>query len=570
MNNNSKLLNIFADNIVNDVVDDPVAWVKENVISLESARSTHVDLNLSPFLLPIFNEVVKEKSVKQINLLAPVGSGKSTLFVALINYWLVNDPANILLALNNQAELNNFIESRLYPTFEKNEKLQALMPKKHTAQRKTEIIFPHCNFWGVPLVKSRLQSKSCRFVIADEVWLAQENGVLSEIKRRTHDRYNSLVLFCAQGGFGGSEWHKEYDSGEIFNYSWKCPHCGGYNNYDWRDVKYQHEENIDWERFSESVHMECPLCNHIIDDTITNRRHLADNRKYVSQGNNGLPGVKSYNFNALAQYWIPWGELAIEWVKANEAKKQGDKKLLEQFLQKRLAQNLINEFEKESFIKLHLVADTFEDLNNKEYFNKILAVDVQKDHYWHVIYGFDKDKNMYLLNEGKLNYFEEIKDVIRKFDIKPECVCFDTGYDSTRIKKLCGENKFFGLNGTNASDYPRKIKGIEYKFVYSELEKNNFEGIVSNNLKYSSQESKNLIHQKVIQNKLIIPLDVSQTFIKHFAAESLQEVIDKKTGRKTKKWQQTSSHAQNHMFDCTCQANILFMALNQKLFFKSK
>lgn len=44
-------LNLFADNVSAGMDVEPIAWIRENVIDQQSARSTHIDFTLSPFLL---------------------------------------------------------------------------------------------------------------------------------------------------------------------------------------------------------------------------------------------------------------------------------------------------------------------------------------------------------------------------------------------------------------------------------------------------------------------------------------------------------------------------------------
>ena len=64
--------------------------------------------------------------------------------------------------------------------------------------------------------------------------------------------------------------------------------------------------------------MVCPRCSHEIEDTVNNRRRLASGGKYVFSGNtSALPEIVSYNFNALACYWVSWADLAVEWILAN-------------------------------------------------------------------------------------------------------------------------------------------------------------------------------------------------------------------------------------------------------------
>ena len=109
-------LNLFADNVSAGMDVEPIEWIRENVVDQQSARSTHIDFTLSPFLLEPIDKFLNDGTVRHINLMAPTGSGKSTLFVGLLNYLIANDAGNTLVAFQNEQETSDFAETRLLKT----------------------------------------------------------------------------------------------------------------------------------------------------------------------------------------------------------------------------------------------------------------------------------------------------------------------------------------------------------------------------------------------------------------------------------------------------------------------
>ena len=67
-------LNLFADNVSAGMDVEPIAWIRENVVDQQSARSTHIDFTLSPFLLEPIDKFLNDGTVRHINLMAPTGS----------------------------------------------------------------------------------------------------------------------------------------------------------------------------------------------------------------------------------------------------------------------------------------------------------------------------------------------------------------------------------------------------------------------------------------------------------------------------------------------------------------
>ena len=550
-------LELFADNVSSGMDVEPVDWIRKNVVDQQSARSSHIDFALSPFLLDPIDKFLNDGTVKHINLMAPTGSGKSTLFVGLLNYIIANDAGNTLVAFQNEQETSSFAETRLFPTFRDNKALKDLLPKKRHAARKTEILFPHMNLWMVSATKGQLQSKSCRYLIGDEMW-AWEKGMIREFLARHHDRFNRKILMVSQGGDKGTDWVDEYDKGRIHHYHWQCPGCGEWNAYDWRDVVYSKEKNVDWERFKKSVKMVCPFCAHEIDDTVNNRRRLASGGKYVFSGNtSALPENISYNFNALACYWVSWADLAVEWILANKKKRQGDMEPLKKFIQKRLAQNIVDLGEKDDVLNIPLTAESMEGYTVENEKMRFLTVDVQKGHFWHTVYAVDDSGKFHLLSAGRLETLDDVEKKQAEFSIPDHCVALDSGYDTDAVRKICGLHKWFSMNGTIKDEYIHKIKGRGIKMMHAPLEWHIVEGVKCAHFNFSSQRAKDVLAAMIKSGKMKVPYDVPKEYIKQMQAESKQEFIDKRTGRVSLKW--FASGNNSHMLDCSCMAVMLGM-----------
>ena len=382
--------------------------------------------------------------------------------------------------------------------------------------------------------------------------------MVREFLARHHDRFNRKILMVSQGGDKGTDWVDEYGKGRIHHYHWQCPGCQGWNAYDWRDVIYSKEENIDWERFKESVKMVCPRCLHEIEDTVHNRRHLAGGGKYVFSGNtSALPEIVSYNFNALACYWVSWADLAVEWILANKKKRNGDIEPLKKFIQKRLAQNIVDLGEKDDVLKIPLTAESMAGYAVENERARFLTVDVQKGHFWHTVYGVDAGGAFHLLSEGRLETLEDIERKQAEFNVPDHCVALDCAFDTDAVRKICGLHHWFSMNGTVKEEYVHKIRGRGVKLIYAPLERHMVEGIQCLHFNFSSQRAKDVLAARIKSGHFKVPHDVSAEYIKQMQAESKQESIDKRTGRVSLKW--LASGNNSHMWDCSCMAVIFAM-----------
>lgn len=560
LNKAEGFLELFARNVTGRDALAPVDWIRKNVIDKQSARSSHIDFRLSPFLLEPLARFLNDGSVRHINLMAPTGSGKSTLFVGLLNYLIANDAGNTLVVFQNEQEAADFAETRLFPTFRDNKALKDLLPKKRHAARKTEILFPHMNLWMASATKGQLQSKSCRYLIGDEVW-AWDRGMIREFLARHHDRFNRKILLVSQGGDAGTDWVDEYKKGRIYHFNWQCPQCAGWNAYDWRDVQYSKNKELDWDTFKKSVHMICPRCGHAIADTVSNRRKLATGGRYIFSGNTqALPDNISFNFNVLACYWISWAEIATEWILVNKKKHSGDVEPLRQFLQKRLAQNVYDLADKNEVLKIPLVPVSIAGYTVTDEKMRFLTVDVQKGHYWHTIYAIDSEGNFHLLSEGLLSDIQQLESVQKRFNVPDFCVALDSGFNTTEVRKVCGLHHWFTMNGSTKDEYIHNIGGKAVKLVYGLPEWYIVEGIQCCHFNFSSQRSKDVLAGLIKGGRFKIPQNVSSSYLSQMQAESKQEVIDKRTGRVTLRWMESGNNA--HMWDCSCMA-VVFALINR-------
>ena len=61
-------LNLFADNVSAGMDVEPIEWIRENVVDQQSARSTHIDFTLSPFLLEPIDKFLNDGDRKSTRL----------------------------------------------------------------------------------------------------------------------------------------------------------------------------------------------------------------------------------------------------------------------------------------------------------------------------------------------------------------------------------------------------------------------------------------------------------------------------------------------------------------------
>jgi len=315
-------------------------WCETHVQFPHSDRAKRFMRQQAPWL----NEPLQaatDADTREIVLMAPVGSGKTTMFEALACWIVGREPGGSMFVLQSDTDATDWAETRLKGVLENCDPIAPLWPKNRHKKRKAAILFPHMALFVNGANINNLQSKSLRWCVGDEVWLWKP-GLVEEFRRRTHDRWNSKRIFVGQAGEAEDEFSKAYESCQRHEFKWQCEKCGEWHPWDWHkdrikyDMQFAEDGTPDWRKIGKSVRLACVSCGAEYEDKPEVRRRLSMNSKYFKVAD-GMPDRMGYHYEAAAVWWIPWRTLVEEWVKAMAEEKRGDPTPLRQFNQKRRA-----------------------------------------------------------------------------------------------------------------------------------------------------------------------------------------------------------------------------------------
>ena len=542
-------------------------WAESHVTIPHSARSSRFDRTTAPWLnAPM--DAARDNRNREICILAPVGSGKSTFFEVLSCYIVGNDPGPTLAIMQTDADAKDWAETRLHQVFASCGPVTALYPGDRHKKRKLEVIFPHMPYFIGGASINNLQAKSIRWCLGDELW-TWKRGLLGEFRRRTHERWNARVILVSQGGNDGDDWAEATAAGEWHEWMWACPACGHRQPYRWGRVKYDDPEKgedgePDWARVEASARMECEAegCGAVVRDDVASRRALSAAARYERTRSGGESGHVTYHFPVMAVWWVPWGRMAVEWLKAQDAKRRGDTNPLRQFIQKRLAEHWLDE-EAAPHAKLqgagYCKADFAEGQPWEGEALRFMTVDKQRDHFWYVIRAWRADGSSRLISEGKLLTFEMVEQARGRHKVKPRLTFIDAQYDTHNVYMHCHRFDWTAIHGSQESGfrhYPRK--GINAKPVtrfYSKIETASLGGGVSARYVFFSAEKCKDALALLRSGQGVpweIPDDASDDYHAQIDSEVKREVVAKVTKAVSLRWCRISGR-QNHLWDCEVQ-----------------
>ena len=547
----------------------PPDWMTKNVRIQNSERSANFDIEQTPWWrVPL--ELAADNSVHEIVVLAPTGSGKSTIAEGLCPYIVSEDPGPFLYASQTDPDAKFWVESRALPAMKQCRALDHLWPKDTSKSRKAEIIWPHMPMVFGGANKSNFQEKSIRWGYGDEVW-TWDPGLVREFLARHHNRWNRRFYLVSQAGEVGDDLDVEWGKTDQGEWSWKCPECGSRHAYARKDLKYDEiqrpDGTLDAQKSADTARMVCPDCEAAFDDQPINRRKLTDSGCYVSKAE-GLTGFRGFHIHALAVWWVPWREYVLELIAAKALLDAGDVNRWRQLRQKRDALSWKDDMaiERREFT----VAERDKEAVAREPQAKIegethrfLTIDRGGDHFWAVVRAWCPGGPTVQLHEGyvaadggKERYLRELQE---RFGVEDHRVFLDISYEWEESAQLCADHGWIGIRGegeTRSFSYkpptrPGQKPQRPVERLFSQFQKaKGSRGGLCRYVRIATNPLKDVLWRLMNGKGLrweVLP-DVSKAYRRHMKAEIRREEQIGRSKRVMAYWEVTDRA--NHLFDC--------------------
>ncbi len=545
----------------------PWEWAAANVKIQNSERSGKFDPEQTPWWKGPM-ECAADFDTRNIVVLAPTGSGKSTMAEALIPYVVSEDPGPMLYASQTDEDAKFWAESRLTPALKSCAMLAALWPEDRHKSRKLEILFPH-----MPLIMgganpSNFQEKSMRWLYGDEVW-TWKPGLVREFLARHHDRWNRKIYLVSQGGYTGSEFDLEWQKTNKASFGWKCPGCRNPRPFSFEDLKFDRIEvdgKLDEQASSDTARMRCD-CGQEYADTVANRRLLSSSnmengaKGYMSPGGESpVRGYRGFHVDSLAVWWIPWSNEVLGFLEATRMAKAGAVEKLRQWRQKRRAQ-FWSEDMVDTAAPLAVSGYSRDDVAEGQPLDgeacRVATIDVGGDHFWMVIRAWWQGGESTLLWEGYVpgrgGDETELTELIARYKVDPNKTFIDIGYDEPRILNLIVRRGWVGIKGDGSrTGWKAESKsGKEIENPFSKIQRKPApRGGIARWVWVATNPLKDMLARLSSGQgaEWRVFSDVSNAYRKHFKAERMEEFQVGREQQVKRVWVQKSRA--NHLYDC--------------------
>lgn len=565
-------------------------WAKE-FISLSPAFSIQgsFDISLSNYLKPIFLDL-RNPDINQINLIAATQTGKTLCSEIFIPFIILHSPGPALKLHQSDEMADQFTETRLIPILENCKPVKSILTntKNRFAATKKGIILPHMSVKIAAAKENVLHGMSIRYLLLDEVWLYTDPQAVEKAKARTTAfGNNKKILLTSQPGLENDLLDRE-NTGLVYEWGWRCRECNNLQPWYWSKEKedgtwagitwtkhYSNEtsSSYDFQKTGDSAKLNCYYCS--ASYTEKDRKYLNDTGEYIQIADHGDHKVKTYTWCAFVNPKITFKEKCIQYIQAKlDNKKFGTTDAIKLFNQQVLGKPWKPSV---AMDQGKILVNTFnKDEQWADQIFKCLSVDYQQKHSmkFYAVVAFSRSE-IRIVDHGYVAKWDEIHKIAELHKLPPPAVGIDSGFQASevyleavnhgKIIKLGKHIERVGwtcLKGADKDDGwphigPNREKIVKY---YSPMVR----AAVSNNQYARLFHWSNFAIKTILYNiregksdmKLVLPTP-DPDFTQQLNAETLQEVLDPKTGLRKNRWVKISDN--NHYLDVLCQAITLCM-----------
>lgn len=547
-----------------------VEWC-EDEIWLSERTGTAMPGRFTTAMTPYMREPLEsfgDVDVSEIAMVFGTQTGKTTLLQMGTAWRIVNRPQPVVWVMPNENLARSFSEIRWQPIVEESPILKSQVDKNRHAFKHLQQSFDQCvlNFVGSNSPSS-LSSRPAGLLLLDEVdklagESSKEADAVSLAQNRTKTFANSLTVKVSTPTTAEGKIWKAFLAGDQRFYFVPCPHCGHKQRLMWPRVKWADDAKLEdgksWnlERVKETARYHCESCDQPISSG--QKMEMIRNGEWRATNPGAPMNRRSYHLNSLYAPWrsCDFGELAAQFLTAKSGLLG-----LQDFINGALAEpweESMTEDDRPIALGEYRLREPLADGEVR-----MMGVDVQLDHYWFVCRAFRQDGASRLVDEGRLQLWEDVEakvaelgvDVMRSVGpVRCRLVVVDYGFRAQEIYDRCMANRYVPAKGEERAHYPIKLGEVIRRApsIVRPFRK----GWI--HMLWSSQLTQDILEwlRSGQGPEWTVAGDVSESYKRQLNAHKKTIRRNHLTGRETAIWQRIGKR-DDHLLDCECMITAL-------------
>lgn len=396
--------------------------------------------------------------VRQVSIVAGTQVGKTETINNVLGYAIAQDPAPAMLVVPRTVDITMTSQRRIVPMIEATPALKAERTAAAHDEKTREIVFRR----SVLYLRSSqspadLASVPVRYLFADEVdkypkWSGREAAPLDLARERQRTFWNAIAFVVSTPTTRDGPIWREFEDGDRRRFWVPCPHCGHFQQIEWRNIRWpEHIRTAKEMRRERSASLHCSRCTLAIPDNA--KRAMLERGVWVPEGVALVDWVggarerdradhRSYHLWAGYSPWLQWWQLVAQFLASKT-----DPARLQNWVNSWLAEVWEEKVEapKEEAVAAAVVPGFTMGGGERVPDGVLVATggaDVQKDGIFYVVRGWGIDEESWLLAAGKVATFLELEDVFarnvwaRRGSAGVRCAVVDSRYRRDEVLEL--------------------------------------------------------------------------------------------------------------------------------------
>jgi phage terminase large subunit GpA-like protein len=502
-----------------------------------------------------------DPSVRDIILCWGSRSSKTETAINCFRYAIAEVPEACMVVMPNTHLARSFSETRFQPAIDDCPILSEQKPINSDKYKLLEMHFNKCTVWMIGANSpANLKGRGVTYLFCDEIdtWpqaTEKETGALEQVLERTKDRRNRKHILTSTPTVDSGQIWKEFKLGDQRYYFVPCPHCGFYQTFKIKQLKWEEEAKTmegEWDlaRVKKNTWYECEKCSEEIRDA--HKPEMLKLGEWRATAKNKEPGRRSYHLNSLYPVWIPFSDVSVMFLQSKTSVES-----LKRFVNSWLA---------EPFFSYGDNDELMQKLDNSKLetqvegvpsdYRVLISTDVQHNHLYFVARAWSKEKESFLLDYGMIPGFEELLMVANKW--KATAGFIDSAFRPQIILDFCGKNLgWIPVLGSPLLYTPMRWSDIP-------IDGGLMKGHVVKTLRFRANDWKETLNDRIHGKgpKWSLPPNIGEDYKKQMAGEHRME----KKGPRGVTMIEWVKHGPNHYWDCEVIQTVAFEALRPILF----
>lgn len=565
---------------------DPVMtvsrWADERRIlpTSSSAEPGRWRTSRTPYLREPMDELSPQSPTEQVKVIKGTQLGWTELANNLILCYMDTYPCPIQMILPTEVLARKHSNAKLSPSISAiphlNRKVKSAKSKDDAGGTFEKQFDGGMLSIGWSFSAASFASFSARVEILDDIDRFPDNvdneGNPIDLGKKRTDAFSNRKIYINSTPTvkGRSHIENEYAQSDQREYHMPCPHCSELITFEWKEEGnlFVFEYDPETYQLTSDVKYTCPCCGGAIEEHQKTAMMAEENGAKWIPKNPGHPhrGYKLSSFYSPIG-WVSWVSIIREYLEAKKVKEAGDSSKMQVFYNTRLAEAYKEEITVTAASDILLLKTS---INPGAIPPKtaalVMAVDVQKDHFWYEVKALCYGNDAHLVRYGRAETWGDIDAIIhtpyhdQHGGAHMIRVCaIDAGYNTDEVYEFCAMNSdvCIPIKGSSkrmstpytVSAVDRDINGrsIATGLKLYRLDTEYYKDILSNKINRSIDAVKS---GEKVSNVITLHAETDEGYTKQYTSEYRHEEEDPKTGVVKSQWRKVYEKAPNHLWDC--------------------